>query len=150
MQALACLPEVELTLLVRDPAQASGMSGRVVTDEEWRDDVAVIHRPAQVFAPCEIKLLFGSTAHVVITYQDLIGYRIPQVFPNDAEFDGYRATSNLTLPAVQRVLAYSENAANEITAEFGIPRREIAVVPLGVEAAWFARARIPTSRSGRS
>ena len=138
-QALACLPEVELTLLVREPAQASGMSGRVVTEEEWRDDVAVIHRPAQVFAPCEIKLLFGSTAHVVITYQDLIGYRIPQVFPNDAEFDGYRATSNLTLPAAQRILAYSENAASEITSEFGIPRREIAVVPLGVEAAWFAR-----------
>jgi glycosyltransferase involved in cell wall biosynthesis len=137
-QALALLPEVDLTLIVRDPAQAIGMSGRIVTEEGWGDDVAVIHRPAQVFSPCEIKLLFGSSAHVVITYQDLIGYRIPQVFPTDAEFDGYRATSNLTLPAAQKVVAYSENTANEIVAAFGIPRQEIIAVPLGVEASWFA------------
>jgi alpha-1,3-rhamnosyl/mannosyltransferase len=137
-QALAGLPEIELTLLVRDQAQASGMRGRVVTAEEWSDDVAVIHKPAQVFDPRELKLLFESSAHLVITYQDLIAYRIPQVFPADAECDRYRTTSRLTLPAVQRIIAYSESVAGEITAEFDIPRQEIMVVPPGVEAEWFA------------
>jgi glycosyltransferase involved in cell wall biosynthesis len=137
-RALAELPEIELTLLVRDPAQAHGLSGRVVTAHQWLDDVAVIHKPAQVIDPHELTLLFGSSAHIVITYQDLIGYRIPHVFPTDAESDQYRATSSLTLPAVQRILAYSQNVGEEITAEFGIPREEIAVVPLGVEAGWFS------------
>ncbi len=136
--ALARLPEVDLTLLVRDPAQARGLTGRVVTEDQWLDDVPLIHRPAQVFHSHEVRLLFRSSAHLVITYQDLIGYRIPLVFQTDAEFDGYRATSSLTLPAAQRILAISENAANEITSEFGIPPGEITVVPHGVEAGWFA------------
>jgi hypothetical protein len=137
-QALARCPDVDLTLLVREPSQARGLIGRVITEEQWNDDVAVIHRPAQIFSTSEFKLLFGSSAHLVITYLDLIGYRITLVFSTDAEFDGYRATSGLTMPAARRVLAYSENAANEITAEFGIPREEIEVVPLGVDAGWFA------------
>src|SRR5262249_26924823 len=138
-QALARLPDIDLTLLVHEPAQAQGMSGRVVPETDWRNDVAVIHRPAQVFNPRELRLLFRSSAHLVVTYQDLIGYRITQVHPTEADFDGYRATSSLALPAFQKVLAYSGNAADEIAAEFGIPREEFAVVPLGVEAAEFAR-----------
>jgi len=136
--ALGCLPDLDLTLLVRDASQAAGLMGRAVTPEQWRDDVQVIHKPAQVIETSELELLFGSSAHLVVTYQDMIGYQIPLVFPDDAGFDRYRSTSSLTLPAVQRILAYSENAGNEIAAEFGIPRADIAVVPLGVEARWFA------------
>jgi glycosyltransferase involved in cell wall biosynthesis len=83
-------------------------------------------------------LLFESSAHLIVTYQDLIGYRIPQVFPADAEFHSYRATSCLSLQGVQRILAYSASAAEEIALEFGAPRDEIAVVRLGVDASFFA------------
>ena len=130
-------PEIELTLLVREPAQADGLKGRVVTSEQWRDDVEVIHKPAQVIAPRELKLLFESSAHVVITYQDLIGYQVPSVVPNDWQHDQYRGTSSLSMQSVQRVIAYSESARHEITAEFGIPAEEVCVVPLGVDATWF-------------
>jgi glycosyltransferase involved in cell wall biosynthesis len=139
-QALAGLPDLELTFLVREPAQAAGLSGRVVTPEDWQDDVQVIHKPAQIIETSELKLLFGSSAHIVVTYQDMIGYQISLVFPDDAGFDRYRSTSSLTLPAVQRVLAYSDNAGSEIAAEFGIPRQDVAVVPLGVDARWFAHS----------
>jgi glycosyltransferase involved in cell wall biosynthesis len=139
-QALARLPEVELSLLVRDPAQAAGFSGRIVTPDAWQNDVQVIHKPAQVTETSELQLLFGSSAHLVVTYQDLIGYQIPLVFPDDAGFDRYRSTSSLTLPAVQCVVAYSQNAATEIAAEFAIPFEEIAVVPLGVDTGWFAHS----------
>ena len=130
----AKIPEIELTLLVREPAQADGLKGRVVTPDQWQDDVEVIHKPAQVIAPRELKLLFESSAHVVITYQDLIGYQIPSVFPTDLQHDHYRGTSSLSMQAVQRVIAYSESAGQEITAEFGIPAEEVCVVPLGVDA----------------
>jgi glycosyltransferase involved in cell wall biosynthesis len=137
-QALAGLPEIDLTLLVADPAQANGLKGRVVTEQQWQDDVAVIHKPFQVGNPRELFLLLGSSAHVVITYLDLIGYRIPLAMPSDGLFDQYRATSSLSLLAAQRILAFSENVANEIHAEFGIPHQDIPVVSLGVEAGWFA------------
>jgi glycosyltransferase involved in cell wall biosynthesis len=137
-RALAALPEIDLTLLVAEAAQAVGLEGRVVTEGQWTDDVAVIHKPSQVMNPRELVLLFESSAHVVLSYQDLIGYRIPLAFPSDWEFEVYRATSRLALPAVQRIFAYTENVADEIHAEFGIPHEDIPVVPLGVESGWFA------------
>ena len=138
-QSLSKIPEIELTLLVRDPAQADGLEGRIVTPDQWLDDVEVIHKPAQVIKPGELKLLFDSSAHVVMTYQDLIGYQIPSAFATDLQHDHYRATSNLSMQAVQRVIAYSESAGREITAEFGVPADEVCVVPLGVDAAWFGQ-----------
>ena len=137
-RALAGLPQIELTLLVASPIQADGLEGRVVTEEQWTDDVAVIHKPAQVFDRRALAILFGSSAHVVITYQDLISYRIPIVFPSDREFEAYRTTSSLSLQAAQAIVVYSESTAREIASEFGIPRQEIVVTPLGVEAEWFA------------
>ncbi len=137
-KALAELGEIDLSLLVRDPNQAKGLRGHVVTEDSWRDDPAVIHRPAQVLHPQEIKLLFESSAHVVITYMDLIGYRIPLSYPNDREHNLYRATSNLSLQAVQRIIAFSESVSREITEEFGIPQTDIDVALLGVDAESFA------------
>ena len=136
--ALALLSEIDLTLIVNHDSQAEGLSGRVVTPEQWADDVAVIHKPAQVGEPNELALLFDSTAHLVITYQDLIAYRIALAFSSDDEFDRYRATSGLSLQGFQRLIAYSENTSNEITAEFGIPKDEITVTPLGVDVEWFS------------
>jgi glycosyltransferase involved in cell wall biosynthesis len=140
-KALAELGEIELSLLVRDPSQASGLSGHVVTEDSWRDDSAVIHRPAQILHPQEMKLLFESSAHVVITYLDLIGYRIPLAYPNDREFNQYQAMSNLSLQGVQRVIAMSESVSREVTDEFGIPQSEIDVVHLGVEVESFAERK---------
>jgi glycosyltransferase involved in cell wall biosynthesis len=137
-QALAELPEIELTLLTRDPAQARGLTGRVVRAEQWPDDVAVIHKPSQVIDRNELRLLFESSAHVVISYLDLIAYRIPLAFASESSFEAYRATSKLTLPAAQRVIAISESVGREITSEFGIPPLEVPVVPLGVESEWFS------------
>ena len=134
--------DVGLTLLVRDPSQARGLAGRVVTADRWVDDVALIHKPAQVIDPSELELLFESSAHVVITYQDLIGYRIPLSFPSAGRHAGYVATSRLLLTAVQKIIAYSRSAQAEIAAEFGIPLEEITVVPLGVEPELF-RERLP-------
>jgi glycosyltransferase involved in cell wall biosynthesis len=130
-RALVKLPEIDLTLLVQNPSQSKGMTGRVVTADAWADDVEVIHKPGQVVDPALLRLLFESSAQLVITYQDLIAFRIPLVFGSDARFESYRATSRLVLPATQRLIAYSESVRSEIVAEFGIPRDEISVVMLG-------------------
>jgi glycosyltransferase involved in cell wall biosynthesis len=137
--ALAGLRPIELTLLVRSAGQAKGLPGRVVVPEQWRDDVAVIHRPGQVLDPRDLDLLFRSSAHLVITYQDLIAYRMPLAAPSDLWFRRYRATSSLLLQASQRIVAISRNAAREIAEEFAIPSDEIAVVYHGVEGAEFEK-----------
>ena len=56
-------------------------------------DVDVIHKPAQVFDPTELGLLFRSPAHVAITHLDLIAYRAQVVFPHQGVADRFRATS---------------------------------------------------------
>ncbi|MFI5458331.1 MAG: glycosyltransferase [Isosphaerales bacterium] len=138
VRALSQLPGLDLTLLVRDPAQARGLDGRVVTPEKWQDDVELIHRPAQVIDPEDLRLLYESSAHLIVSYQDLIGYRIPLAFPSDAQFQDYRATSCLSLQAVQRIVAFSESTAREIVDEFGVPAEDVSVVPHGVDAAGFS------------
>ena len=72
---------------------------------------------------------------------DLIGYRIPLSYPNDREHNQYRATSNLSLQAVQRIIAFSESVSREITEEFGIPQSDIDVALLGVYAESFAHRK---------
>ncbi len=139
--ALAKHPEIELTLLVRHPAQADGLTGRTVTESEWCDDVAVIHKPGQVFDRQELSLLFESSAHVVITYQDMIAYHVAAAFEVDTDRDLYRTTSSLSLLAAQHVIVFSENTAAEVHAEFGLPREEISVIPLGIAAEHFATRR---------
>ena len=66
-----------------------------------------------------------------------------------AQFEEYRATSRLTVPAAQRIIAISESAGREIASEFGIPQEEIPVVPHGVDAGWFS-GRGPRDRLIRS
>ncbi len=91
-RALAALPEIELTMIVRHAGQAANVPGRLVSEEEPLLDVDVIHKPAQVFDPTDLALLFRTPAHVIITYLDLIAYRAQAVFPNQGAASRYRAT----------------------------------------------------------
>jgi glycosyltransferase involved in cell wall biosynthesis len=148
-EALNKIPEIELTFLVRMPIQARGFCGPVVHEDEWRDEFPVIHKPAQFFKRQELAIPFGSSAHVVVTYQDLIAYRVPTVFRSDQDWSAYRTTSSLSMLCASGVLAYSQNARQEIASEFGLPPDEIAVAPLGVDAYWFAHRDPGDRRSKR-
>ena len=137
--ALADRPDIELTLLVHHVSQADGLRGRVVTERDWRDDVAVIHKPGQVLDERDLELLFGSSAHVVITYQDMIAYRCPLAFNAEAHSDRYRVTSSLSLLAAQRIVVFSTSTAGEVRSEFGVSGDDVIIVPLGVDADSFSR-----------
>ncbi len=150
VRALSKLPEIELTLVVRDPRQAAGVPARVTLEQNRLYDVEVIHKPAQVFDPADLRLLFGSPAHAIITHLDLIAHRAQAVFPDQAAADRYRTTSALALQAAQAIIAISEDARREIVAEFGLPAEEIVVTPLGVEHDRFAEHRERDRRLLRS
>lgn len=137
-KALAALPEVDLTLLAIHPLQAEGVPGRLIHPDDWADDVALIHKPAQIFDRRHSGLLYESSAHVVLTYQDLIAYRMADVFRDEPDYAAYRNTSGVTLPATQAILNYSNNTAEEIEREFGIPAEDLHTVLLGVDTEAFA------------
>ena len=78
----------------------------------------------------------------MITYQDLIGYRIPLSFPSAGRHAGYVATSRLLLTAVQKIIAYSRMPRPRSRPNSASLSRKINVVPLGVEPELF-RERLP-------
>jgi glycosyltransferase involved in cell wall biosynthesis len=137
-QALARLPGVELTLVVRQPSQAEGIPGRVVVEGQSLGEVAIIHRIGQVFDPLDLELLFGTPAHTIITHLDLIAHRAQAIFPDQPSADQYRSMSYLVLHAAQATIAISQHARNEILAEYGVPEETVFVTPLGVERDRFA------------
>ena len=112
--ALAELPEIDLTLLCETRDSGQGIEGTRRHAHSMGGRRRIIHRPAQVGDADDLRLLFNSSAHVLITYQDLIAYRIPDAFSTDGEFKRYRTTSRLSLQGVQRVIAYSESAARSM------------------------------------
>ena len=117
-KALAKLPEVELSMLAFHPLQAEGVDGRLVHPDDWADDVHIIHKPAQIFDPAHARLMFESRAHVAVTHQDLIAYRMAEAFNDEAVFDEHRQISRLVLPAMQAILTPSANTAQEVEFEF--------------------------------
>jgi GT2 family glycosyltransferase len=130
-RALAALPEIDLTMIVHEAGQAVDVPGRIVSGDEPLLDVEVIHRPAPVFDPADLGLLFRSPSHVIISYPDLNAYRAQAVFANQDVASCYRAMSALALSASQMTITISEEARREIVAEFGLPIEEVAVIPLG-------------------
>ena len=81
----------ELTMIVRQDERAANLPGRLVSEAGPLPDVDVIHKPAQVFDPADLALLFRTPAHVIITHLDLIAYRAQAVFPNQGAASRYRA-----------------------------------------------------------
>jgi hypothetical protein len=131
---LALVPEIDLSLLVNDPAEAESWGGAVITQQDWRDDFAVIHKPAPFFKQEELAIPYGSSAHVIVTYQDPVASDVPAAFGSDADPATHRTTRSLSLLCAQGILADSQLSRERIASEFGIPSTEIVVVPPGVEA----------------
>ena len=129
---LARRQDIELTLIVHEASQAHGIAARFVHEGKPIEDVEVIHRPAQVFDPRDLALLFQSPAHLVMTCLDLIAHRVQGSFGDQQAADSYRSTSYLVEQAAQATIAISESARREIASEYGIPEAEVTVTPLGV------------------
>ena len=128
-RALSGMSEVELTLVVRQPVQADGIHARLVSTDSGLHDVEVIHRPAPVVDPADLRLLFASSAHAVITHLDMVAHRVQALFPTQKDADRYRSTNAMALQAAQAIIASSTDTRREIVEEYKLPPEEIVVVP---------------------
>ena len=75
--ALAEFPEIDLSVLVNEPRQSAGFTGRLITPDDWHDDFAVIHKPAPFRSREELAIPFSSSAHVIVTYDGVAPERAP-------------------------------------------------------------------------
>jgi glycosyltransferase involved in cell wall biosynthesis len=139
-ELLASSKELELTLVESAPQELERLGVRIVRGDSV-DGVELIHKPSQVFNPGDLPMLFGSAAHVVITYQDLIAMHAQSVWITPEVAERYRDMSHFTLQAAQGVIAISESTRREIADELGIPSEEITVVPHGIDPALFDARR---------
>ncbi|HEY0096603.1 MAG TPA: glycosyltransferase, partial [Archangium sp.] len=134
-----------MTSDVEDSGFFASMGIPVVTPGQPLHRFQVMHRPAQVMNAQELAVLAGAPCHLIISYQDLIGYRVPHVHPSFEEFQRYRALSVASLAAAQAVIAISEHNRGELLREFHLPPEKVHLVHQGVDVEGFAQ-RQPGNR----
>jgi glycosyltransferase involved in cell wall biosynthesis len=128
--------------LVTSEPQRQGLARlglRVHREGEALPAFDVVHRPSQVFWAPDLRWLLRAPAPMVLTFQDLIAYRVPTAFPSPQEHAVYREVSHLSARAAQAVIAISEHNRGEIVSELLVPTDRVHVVHHGVHAQRFAR-----------
>jgi glycosyltransferase involved in cell wall biosynthesis len=91
----------------------------------------VAHRPWQVESVADMALLDRLGERTVLTHQDLIGYRTPDVFGSVAAWQDYRATTVDAIGLAAMVLFFSHAAAHDAAAEDLVTPERARVVPIG-------------------
>jgi hypothetical protein len=126
-EELARHPKIDLSFLVYTPEQADGLGGRIIRDDEWRDEFAVIHKPAPFLNRRELETPFCSSGHVVISFPDMNTNGTRAVRGDQAGSELCTTTTSLSLLCASGIQAYSQSSAEAIATELGIPIEEIAV-----------------------
>jgi glycosyltransferase involved in cell wall biosynthesis len=91
----------------------------------------VVHRPWQVESAQEMERLDRLGERIVVTHQDLIGYRTPTVFGSVGEWETYRAATRAALALASMVVFFSKATAADAAADDLVAPERSRVVPLG-------------------
>lgn len=98
----------------------------------------VAHRPWQVESLADVELLDRAGERVLITQQDLIGYRMSSVFESVERWHDYRRLTADALGLAAGTLFFSHTVAREAVAAGLVEPERAHVVPLGAESGLFA------------
>jgi glycosyltransferase involved in cell wall biosynthesis len=93
----------------------------------------VVHRPWQVESTQDMAVLDALGERIVLTNQDLIGYRTPSVYPSAEAWRDYRRATRDALGLAAMVLFFSKAAAADAVADDLIPPYRARVIPLGAD-----------------
>ncbi|MEA2306234.1 MAG: hypothetical protein QOH43_3514, partial [Solirubrobacteraceae bacterium] len=102
-----------------------------VTEGVARTDV--VHRPWQVAEPGDLRVLDLLGERVVITHQDLIGYRTPGVFADPAAWAEHRRLTAEALALAAVTVFESATARDDAVADDLLDPARARVVPIGVD-----------------
>ena len=102
-------------------------------DARSAEPTDVVHRPSQVFELADLNLLAPLGHRLVVTHQDLIGYRIPGYHESPEVWQRYRRVTEWTLSAADHVVFFSEHARRDALADNLVEQARASVVPIGVD-----------------
>ena len=103
----------------------------------------VVHRPWQVESTQEMAVLDRLGERIVVTNQDLIGYRTPPVYASAGRWRDYREATRDALGLAAMVLFFSETAASDALADDLIAPERARVVSLGTDNRYLDLDRTP-------
>jgi glycosyltransferase involved in cell wall biosynthesis len=93
----------------------------------------VVHRPWQIESVDDLDLLDRFGERLVVTHQDLIGYRTASAFESTDAWRDYRAVTRAALGVASMVLFFSAEAAADAGAEDLVEPARSRVVALGAD-----------------
>jgi glycosyltransferase involved in cell wall biosynthesis/GT2 family glycosyltransferase len=96
-----------------------------------RSDVA--HRPYQVFDSDDLSMLVRLGERVVLTHQDLISYRNPSYFDDPIRWLAYQQLTRQALAVADRVVFFSDHAAQDALKEDLVDPDRVRVVYVGTD-----------------
>ena len=120
----------------RTRAQLEAIDGLTLLEHEDARDAPptdIVHRPSQVFELADLNLLAPLGHRLVVTHQDLIGYRIPTYHESPEVWERYRRVTEWTLSAADHVVFFSEHARRDALADNLVEEAAASVVPIGVD-----------------
>lgn len=108
----------------------------------------VVHRPFQLSNAGDLTFLRTLGDRLILTQQDLIGYRNPSYFPDPDTWGGYRTLTALALATADRIAFFSSHArADAIDEDLVDPTRAV-VVRLGVDHGFAPGEQRPSAPAG--
>jgi glycosyltransferase involved in cell wall biosynthesis len=110
----------------------------------------IVHRPFQVSGPYDLTLLAQLGDRLVVTHQDLIGYRNPSYFHSFGKWEDYRRLTRRALAVADQTIFFSAHARADAIAEDLIEPHRASVVHIGVDHTLAKIAREPVAPRGAS
>jgi glycosyltransferase involved in cell wall biosynthesis len=93
----------------------------------------IVHRTSQVVDAADLAFLDRLGERIVITNQDLIGYRSPEAFASASAWLRYRRVTAQAMAVASGVLFFSQDAADDALADDLVERQRARVVAIGVD-----------------
>jgi glycosyltransferase involved in cell wall biosynthesis len=111
---------------------------------------AIVHRPWQVDAGEDLRVLDLLGERLVVSHHDLIAYRNHDVFPTPDAWRDHRRVTQETLALAATALFLSEHVRDDALADDLLSRERALVVPAGVDHRVTQAAEAPRAPAGLS
>lgn len=137
VHALARTGDVRVRVVVAPGTPPDGLDGFELLPADTpaadleRDEI--VHRPFQVERPEDAAGLAAFGERILLTQQDLIGFRTPGYFPSEEAWLAYRTLTREALAFSDLVVFSSRHAAEDALASDLVAPDRARVVPIGTD-----------------
>jgi glycosyltransferase involved in cell wall biosynthesis len=107
------------------------VDARDLLEDPHRTDI--VHRPYQVADARDLRFLASLGDRLIVTQQDLIGFRNPSYYPSARAWQAYRRLTAEAMALSSLTVFFSEHARADALAEDLVPEQRTRVVLIGTD-----------------